>query len=650
VGRRKTAILLTCALVLSMVLGCGSSSEPVLPSNASAATSEVAQSGSAQPAETQRETQVAADNPAVAEPSAVAELSESIAENIEDHAEAEAEVLESSGVIPIVLNGDSITVDGEGATASGSTVTIASPGTYSLSGSLADGQVIVDVEDGIVGLVLNGADISSSTGPAVYILSAQEAVIVLEDNTENHVSDGSARANEGIEDEPTAAIFSMADLTISGNGSLEVDGNYQDGITSKDGLVITGGAIAIQAIDDGIRGKDYVIVQGGEIAANAGGDGLKSDNEEDTTRGYVRIEDGVLDVTAGGDAIQAQTAVMVTDGELTLVSGGGHSSRVGESASAKGIKGVASVTIDGGTFSIDSADDAIHSNGSIVINDGTFVLSTGDDGMHADETLEVNGGDIRITDSYEGLESALITINGGDIRVVSSDDGINVSAGNDGSGFAMGPGRGGGRGQMPGGGQGQVPGGGQPQGGWPGQDAFVTGDNYLSINGGYIAVDAYGDGLDVNGPIEMTDGIVLISGPTENMNGALDYSGQFNVSGGFLVAAGSAGMAQAPSASSDQYSLLVNFNGTARAGTLVHIETSDGEQVLTFAPAKRYQSLAFSSSELEPGSTYDLYLGGSSDGEVSDGLYQGGSYTSGTEYTSFTVSDVVTWIGGRSRW
>jgi hypothetical protein len=208
-----------------------------------------------------------------------------------------------------------------------------------------------------------------------------------------------------------------------------------------------------------------------------------------------------------------------------------------------------------------------------------------------------------------------------------------------------------GGGQLLGGGQpqGERSGGGQAQGGWLGQDAFATGDNYLNINGGYIVIDACGDGLDVNGPIEMADGVVLISGPTENMNGALDYLGQFNISGGFLVAAGSAGMAQAPSTSSEQYSLLLSFDGTARAGTLVHIETSDGEEILTFAPAKQYQTLVFSSSELEPGFTYDVYLEGSSDGEASDGLYQGGSYTSGTKYTSFTVSDIVTWLGGRLR-
>jgi hypothetical protein len=610
----------------------------------SVTTGQDVQVDATEPATTSEEAEVTA-----AEPTPVADPSESVAENIEDHADAEAEVLGSSEPVRIALNGDCITAEGEGAAAAGSTVTITAPGTYSLSGSLADGQVIVDVADGVVGLLLDGVDINCSTGPAIYITSAQEAVIVLAEGTENRVSDGGARASEGAEDEPTAAIFSMADLTVTGTGSLAVEGNYRDGITSKDGLLVTGGVITVRAQDDGIRGKDYLIVQGGEITVDAGGDGLKSDNEADASQGYVLIEDGKLEVTAGGDAIQAQTGVMVSSGQLTLTSGGGHSSYVDESVSAKGIKGLASVAIDGGTFAIDSADDAIHSNGSIAINGGTFVVATGDDGMHADATLEINDGDIRITDSYEGLESAVITINGGEIRLVASDDGINVAAGNDGSGLAMGPGRGGGPGQMPPGDQGLFAGSGQPQGGWPGGDAFATGDNYLHIHGGYIAIDAYGDGLDVNGPVEMTDGVVLISGPVENMNGALDYMGQFSISGGLLVAAGSAGMAQAPSESSAQHSLLVGLNGTAQAGSLVHIQTADGEAILTFAPAKEYQTLVFSSSELEAGSTYEVYLGGSPSGEASDGLYEGGSYAPGTKYTSFTVDGSVTWIGGRQR-
>ena len=150
-------------------------------------------------------------------------------------------------------------------------------------------------------------------------------------------------------------------------------------------------------------------------------------------------------------------------------------------ASAKGIKGAVCVIIDGGDFTIDAADDGIHSNGSVVINGGTFTIASGDDGIHADASLEINGGDIHITDSYEGIESAIITINDGNIHILASDDGINVAGGKDGSGMnpALGAGGRPGRG--------------------PGQDAFSTasGNYFLYIHGGYVVVEASGDGIDV---------------------------------------------------------------------------------------------------------------------------------------------------------
>jgi hypothetical protein len=375
---------------------------------------------------------------------------------------------------------------------------------------------------------------------------------------------------------------------------------------------------------------------------------LKSDNEEDTEKGYISIEAGTLNVTAGGDAIQAQTDVMIADGEITLSSGGGSDTYIDETASAKGIKGAVNVNIDGGTFTIDSADDGIHSNGSITINAGSFVIASGDDGMHADSTLDIDDGDIQITKSYEGLESAAITIDGGTFYIVSSDDGINVAGGNDGSGMNWGPGQGGG----------MIPGSGMPQGSGPGQggrpggggmDQFAaSGDYHLVINGGTIVIDAGGDGLDSNGSIEMTGGVVLVNGPTENMNGALDCA-MFNISGGLLVAVGSSGMAEAPDDSSSQYSVLINFDSAQAAGSLIFIQSGAGDDILTFAPTKQYQSIVLSSSELVNGETYDVYLGGTSTGTPNDGLYEGGTYTPGTQYTSFTISSVVTRIGGRTR-
>lgn len=563
-----------------------------------------------------------------------ASVAQALAENSAVHEVAGDYAWENSAVVPIGLDGNSINVDGDGVTVDGSTATITSPGTYSLNGSLADGQIIVSTEDeGVVRLILDGVELRSSTSAPIFVMSAEETLIVLADQTENYVSDGASYVLEDpAEDEPNAAIFSKGDLTISGNGSLTVDGNYNDGIASKDGLIIASGTLTVNSVDDGIRGKDYLVVKDGNITINAQGDGLKADNEEDATLGYLFVETGIINITSTGDALVAQTDVMIADGEFTLASGGGSNYWAGDDTSAKGVKAVVSVTIDDGTFNINSADDAIHSNGSIVINGGTFQIATADDGMHADSTLEINGGSIQVTESFEGIESAVITINAGEISIVASDDGVNVAGGNDGSGMNPGLGPGG----RPGRGA--------------GQDVFTyAGRYYLYIHDGYLVIEAAGDGIDVNGAIEMTDGVVLVNGPTERMNGALDYDASFNMTGGFLVAAGSSGMAQAPGDSSSQSSILLNFAATQKAGTLVHIQDSAGDALLTFSPTKQYQSIAFSSPELIKGATYMIYTGGSSTGTVKDGLYQDGNYTPGAQYTSFTVSGVVTRIGAAAR-
>lgn len=469
----------------------------------------------------------------------------------------------------VLLNGNAISINGSGASAEGSILNITSAGKYTLSGSLTDGQIIVNTEDAAaVALVLNGVDIRCSTGSAIYVMNAEETVIVLADNTENYLSDGIYYTILAPEtDEPNATVFSKDDLTVSGSGSLTVMGNYNDGIASKDDLVISGGAITVNSVDDGIRGKESLEITDGHITVNAGGQGLKSDND-DEEMGSISVEGGKIQVTSGGDAI--------------------------------------------------------HSTGSIVISGGYFSIASDDDAIHADASVKISGGEINISKSYEGIESTVITISDGTIRIVSSDDGINVVEANDGSGT-------------------------NPQsmpGGTSGQDAFIPSRNcWLYINGGYIVVDAGGDGIDVNGSIEMTAGLVIVNGPLSDANSALDYDGSFKISGGFLVGAGSTGMAQAPDTSSSQNSLLINFNSPRQSGSLIHIRNSDGGGILTFAPSKRYQSVVFSSPDLLMSSTYEVYLGGRSTGTMNDGLYQNGVYTPGTEYTSFTVSSPVTKIG-----
>ena len=218
---------------------------------------------------------------------------------------------DSSTASDILLNGSEISFDGIGATVDASSITITSAGTYVVSGTLSDGQIIVDTEDAeTVRLVLNGADITCSSSAPIYVLNAEKTVLILADGTENVVADGSSYQIEDTEsDEPDAAVFSKDDLTINGSGSLTVNASYKDAIASKDKLKITGGIIAINSADDGIRGKDCIAVKNAVIAITAEGDGMKSTNDTDADKGFIYIESSKIEISAEADAIQAETCI-----------------------------------------------------------------------------------------------------------------------------------------------------------------------------------------------------------------------------------------------------------------------------------------------------------------------------------------------------
>lgn len=535
--------------------------------------------------------------------------------------------------------GSSITLNGSGAAVNKNKVMITAAGTYSIKGTLNDGQIIVNAGDNDkVYIILNGVNINSSDSAAIYVMNSKKTVISIADNTKNTVTSAAAAA----ENEPDAAIFSKADLVLTGKGALSVKSDNNMGIVSKDDLKIENGDISVSSAGDGIKGKDSVVITDGNITVNADEDGIISNNDTDATKGYVLVEGGKINITAGQDGIQGETNVLIKTADITVSCGGGsknsstkadwgqwghskdgqnsNNSNTDETPSAKALKAGVNIVIEGGTFNIDSSDDSVHSNNNIVISGGTFKISSGDDGMHSDSTLTINNGTIDILKSYEGIESQTITVNKGDINVVSSDDGFNASGGNDSSSTD----------------------------GRPGQNGFAkngqneSSDNGLiNINGGYITVDAAGDGIDSNGSINMTGGTVLVNGPTNDGNGALDYNSSFKLTGGILVAAGSSGMAQAPSDTSTENSVKINLVNQS-AGSIIHIESSDGKEIITFAPSKDYSSVVVSSAKLKTGQTYKVYVGGSSASKPVDGVYTAGTYTKGQEVGSFTVSGAVT--------
>ena len=541
-----------------------------------------------------------------------------IAQTIETTQEQQISVEERQGVSTqvltpmavILLDGTAASAEGEGVTIDGSTVTITSGGSYTLQGTLSDGQILVDAgKDDVVELVLSGVSVTSSTSAAIYAKQAEMTILTLADDTENSLSAAASYVYaDAAEDEPSAALFSKDDLYIRGTGALTVTGNYQNGITTKDNLVIESGTIAVDAVNHGIRGKDSVSVLGGSITITAGNDGIQADNETDAGSGTVLIEGGVLNITSAHDGIQAVNTLTVTGGEITILAGGGYTT---ESYSAqesyKALKAEGTVAVSGGEIYVNSLDDAVHSSQTVTITGGTLTLLSRDDGIHADETLNISGGDIQILICYEGLESTVVNISGGTIAMLSADDGINAAdASQNGQGDRM--------------------------GNFGGMGA---GDTSLQVNisGGVITINAYGDGVDSNGLVTMSGGEMYVSGPLSSANGALDYDSSFALSGGVLAAAGSVGMAQTPGQNSSQPSVMVYFSQSQTAGNTYLLTDASGTVLLSFSPDKEFQCVAFSAPELKTGSGYSIYE--SADGTLSNA----------TLLYDFTISGIITTVG-----
>lgn len=436
-------------------------------------------------------------------------------------------------------------------------INITRAGVYNLTGTLKNGSIIVSTDDNVK-IVLNEVTITSKSEPAIYIKKAKNAYIELV---------GDSKIISKTSDSVDAAIFSKDDLYLCGSGSLEINSN-KDGISSKDDLYILSGSYAINSDNDGIKGKDSVSVTKGNFTITAGQDGIKTTNEEE--KGEILIENGTFKITSSLDGISASSSLNIKDGKYTIVSG----TKAGED-SQKGLKGIKEVVLLNGTYSISSIDDAIHSNGNVTIENGDYTISSNDDGIHADSSVTIKDGNVKVTKAYEGIEGYSINLVGGKIETYATDDGINVGGGNDSSGM---------------------------QGGRDGFDQDNGG--LLTISGGEIYVNADGDGLDSNGSIKMSGGTVHVDGPTNNGNGALDYNGTFEITGGELVAVGSSGMMQNVSNSSTQNTILVNLSSSTSG------DVSLGN--ISYSPKKQYQSILISSASLELNKEYTLKTGSTS--------------------------------------
>lgn len=502
---------------------------------------------------------------------------------------------DEDAAVRIRLEGDSASCDSSAVQISGATVTIAAEGVYVLTGTLSDGEIIVNCsKEEKVQLVLNGAEIHSADFAAIYVAQADKVFLTLADGTVNTLTNGGS-FTASDESNVDAVIFAKDDLTINGSGALLITSPGGHGVVGKDEVTICGGSFEITSAKTAISGKDSLSVSSGVFKLIAGTDAMKSEND-DTTLGNVYLAGGSYNLSADGDGVSASGTLTVAGGSYTVLTGSGGNDT---DKSQKGMKAGSALTILDGTIWVSSTDDSIHSNGSITVLAGTLNLSSGDDGVHADDTVTVAGGSVTVRESYEGIEGLKICLRGGELEITASDDGLNAGGGGDSSGYG---GRGG--------------------------DMFSgNSDALLEISGGTVTVNAGGDGLDTNGCLNLSGGTVTVYGPTNDGNGSLDYGTDAAVTGGSLIALGSSGMA-VNFRSATQGAILLNV-GSQSAGTTVTLTDADGNVLLSCTAEKAFAAVNLTCPELAQGGTYTVTAGAFSQTITLDSLITGSGGTGG---------------------
>ena len=512
----------------------------------------------------------------------------------------------TAGATLITLRGDQVFVSGGGAYAYDGNVMITSAGKYVVSGTLNNGSIIVDTNNSSkVWILFNGAEINSSDAACLDVEQADKVFLTLGEGTENRMT------TLGFSQEAEAAgmdgtLFSRDDLSINGKGSLTVSAPASHGIVGNDDLVIAGGKITVDAALDALHANDGLRITSAEMQLNAGDDGISLTG----TESELYLESGNIEITAADSGLSAENLIHIV----------------------------------GGTLKVHSGDDGIFASRDILVEGGEMEISAGDDGIHADNAVAILEGTIRIPTCYEGIEAITIDISGGDITIYPEDDGLNANGNT--AGFGGKPGGGG-----PGGFGGlrpfeenngnmaherpdfERPDGpaGMPQGNPPFEPDATEAltaeaktsdvDTWIHVSGGSITVvndvarDA--DGLDSNGDIIISGGVIRVSLTNSGSNSALDYGsesgGVMEISGGDVIACGSYAMAEGFGSGSTQCSVLYNIKRGAAAGTELKLEDSDRNVLRSYEVPCSFSSVAISCPEMQIGETYSIVIGDSAE-------------------------------------
>lgn len=471
------------------------------------------------------------------------------------HYSAKDVTWDSSSEVTIDLSNPTAT---DGVTVSDGVITITNAGNYKLTGTY-EGQIKVEAADSdMVRLILNNATITNSTGAAINVVEADEVVIYTASGTTNTVSDGSSYSDTAS-GSPDAAIYSKSDLTLAGEGTLKVEGKYEEGIHTSDGLVIASGTLEVNAANTGIKGKDYVDILDGTITVTATKDGIKATNDTDGNRGWVRLSGGTVNISAGDDGFKAERVL----------------------------------EISGGTLNITQSNEGIEAQ-YINILDGTVNVTSSDDGINASYSTTTTA-DSTATESTTATSTNQSAQNGHNSapQAPSGSAGQAPAGGHAPSG-SMGSGT-----------TGQPPAGGGMGGGG---GTFEVVDATINIAGGTVTVNANGDGIDSNGTATLSGGTLIVNGPFTGGNTSLDTNGDLLLNGSTVTAANSGDMFEAPSTKSTSGYVKISNVSNLSAGTTVQVADSSGNVVANYKVTNFNTALILvSSSKITKGQSYTVY-------------------------------------------
>ena len=526
----------------------------------------------------------------------------------------------------------------DGVTVEDGTLTITKAGTYKLSGEY-QGQIKVETADSdAVRLVLDNANITNSSGAALNVVNADEVILYSASGTTNTISDGADYTATG-EDDPDAVVYSKADMAIAGEGTLKVNGNHEDGIHTSDGLVIASGTLEVNAANTGIKGKDYVDILGGTINVTAQQDGIKSTNDTDEGKGWTRLSNGTVTVNAGDDGFKASRVVEISGGSLTV------------EQSDEGIE-AQYINVSGGDVNVTSADDGMNASLKTSSSESTDSSENTSDTANQQQNNQqqgsLPGGQQNGTSNQQQQGMGQPPAMSGTSQDGTSQNGTTGTGQQQNNTQNQGNQNMGQPPAMPGGnaqdgtsqngttGTGQQGMGQPPQGGMPGGGGgtFEVVDAAINVSGGHVTVNAEGDGIDSNGVTTLSGGTLIVNGPSQDGNAALDTNGDLLLNGATVLSGSTADMFEAPSTNSTSgYLKLTNSSGFEQ-GSTVQVADSSGKVVANYKVTKsNVQLVLVSSSSIVKGQSYTAYTTTSAVDSNATSLASGA-----TELGSFTAS------------